>query len=500
LTVCIPAFDGTFYGFQRFKEQTEMRANILLLVMALVLTVTAKAEEVIVFENVNAIDAVDGLRKGMTVIVRGSRIAKIGAAASVQVPGNATTIDGAGKYLIPGLWDSHVHLTFERDVTPAMFRLFLANGITSIRDTGGLLDLVLPLREEARRDAKNCPRVMVAGPLLDGVPTVYDGKSRSRPKLSVGAASVSEAEALVDKFSAAGVDLIKAYEMLSPAAFKATIRRANSKGLQVTGHVPLSMDVISASNAGLRSMEHLRNLEMSCSRHAEQLLEERRRLLEDGANELGGVLRSRIHRAQRTRALNTQDATTRDDVLRVLAANATWQIPTLTIVTSHGVHAQPEWRETFKYLPETAHRRWTENMLRRTPAPRGATRGVYAEWAFDMVGRMSERGIGIMAGTDCPIAYLTPGFSLHEELKLMAKCGLTPMQILEAATLKPAQYFKMETEIGAIRENMLADLVLLDANPLQDIANTSKINAVVRDGKLHDRRALDQMLEALETE
>ena len=475
-----------------------MRANILLSVIVLALTANAKAKEAIVFENVSVIDAVDGLREGMTVVVRGSRITRIGAAASVQVPDNATTIDGAGKYLIPGLWDTHVHLTFERDVTPAMFRLFLANGITSIRDTGGLLDLVLPLREEARRDAQNCPRVMVAGPLLDGVPTVYDGKSR--PNLSVSAASVSEAEALVDEISAAGVDLIKAYEMLSPAAFKAVIRRANGKGLQVTGHVPLSMDVISASNAGLRSMEHLRNLEMSCSRHAEQLLKERRRLLADGANEPGGVLRSRIHRAQRTRAVNTQDAAKRDEVLNVLAANATWQIPTLTIVTSHGSHAGPEWRETFKYLPETAHRRWTENMLRRNIAPRGATRGAYAEWAFDMVGRMSDRGIGIMVGTDCPIAYLTPGFSLHEELKLMAKCGLTPLQILDAATLKPAQYFKMETEIGAIRENMLADLVLLDANPLQDIANTSKINAVVRDGKLHDRHALDQILESLEAE
>ena len=470
----------------------------LLLLPRFAVAAQAEAEEVIVFANVNAIDAIDGLRQGMTVVVRGNRITRIGTSSSVQAPDNATMIDGAGKYLIPGLWDAHVHLTFERDVTPAMFRQFLANGITSIRDTGGLLELVLPLREKARKDTKNSPRVMVAGPLLDGEPTVYDGKGR--PKLGLGAASVPEAEALVDQFSAAGVDFIKAYEMLSPAAFGAVILRANSKGLQVTGHVPLSMDVISASNAGLRSMEHLRNLEMSCSRHAEQLLQERRCLLERGAHEAGGILRSRIHRAQRMRAVKSQDPAMRDEVLRVLAANDTWQIPTLTIITVHGYNAPPEWHETFKYLPESAHRRWMENALRRNPRPRGAARGAYAEWAFDMVGRMSELGIGIMAGTDCPITNLTPGFSLHEELKLLAECGLTPMQILEAATLKPAQYFGMETEIGAIRENMLADLVLLDANPLQNIGNTSKINAVVRDGKLCDRRALDQMLKQLETE
>jgi imidazolonepropionase-like amidohydrolase len=315
----------------------------------------------------------------------------------------------------------------------------------------------------------------------------------------VGAASVAEAEALVDKFTAAGVDLIKAYEMLSPEVFEAVIRRANSKGLQVTAHVPLSMDVISAANAGLRSMEHLRNLEMSCSRHAEQLLEERRRLLEEGANELGGVLRSRIHRAQRMRAVSSQDAAKRDEVLKALAAKDVWQIPTLTIVVG-GFRGEPEWRETFKYLPEPVHRRWAGNTVRRAASPRRSTRSGYAQWAVDMVRRMSDLRIGIMAGTDCPIARLTPGYSLHEELKLLAECGLTPMQILEAATLKPAQYFKMERRIGAIREHMLADLVLLDANPLQDIGNTSKINAVVRDGRLHDRRALDRMLEALETE
>lgn len=475
-----------------------MRTNVLFFIAICAAHVTA--EEVIVFENVNAVDAVAGLREEVTVVIRGNRIASVEAAPSLRVPDDARTIDGTGKYLIPGLWDAHVHLTFERDVTPAMFRLFLTNGVTSIRDTGGLLDLVLPLREAARKDTQGSPRVMMAGPLLDGIPTVYDGLSPGRPKIGLGAASVPDAEALFDKISAAGVDLIKTYEMLTPAAFAAVLQRANRKGLIVTGHIPLSMDVISASNAGLRSMEHLRNVEMSCSRHAEQLLEARRHLLEQGANQLGGVLRAQIHQAQRTRAVNTQDATKRDLVLTTLAANDTWQIPTLTVVIDHDLHDNPEWRETFKYLPESARRRWTKNALEPANVPRGADREAYEEWAFDMVGRMSKSGIGIMAGTDCPIVFLTPGFSLHEELKLLAKCGLTPIQILEAATFRPSQYFKMEAELGTIRKNMLADLVLLDANPLQDIGNTSKINAVVRDGKLYDRNALNQMLSELENE
>jgi len=478
------------------------------LCVAVLLAATASAfdaavaapQGTLVFNNVNTIDAVNGLQSGMAVVVQGNRITRVAAASELKLAENATIIDGTRKYLIPGLWDAHVHLSFEPDITPAMFKLFLVNGITSIRDTGGQLELIVPWRERAREDPQNTPRVMLAGPLLDGKPLVYDGSSPGRPELGVAIGSVAEAERLVDEMATAGVDLIKSYEMLSPEVFRALIDRARSKGLQVTGHVPLSMDVISASNAGLRSMEHLRNLEMSCSAYSEQLLKDRRHLLQEGANDRGGVLRSRIHQAQRTRAVNTQDEATRKRVLNTLAENGTWQIPTLTVVIGHRLHTQPAWRDTFKYLPESAHQRWIGKALRSSATPRSSARNAYAQWAYDMIGHLSKAGVGIMAGTDCPIVFLTPGFSLHEELGLLVKGGLTPLQALESATLKPAQYFKMDHELGTIAENMLADLILLDANPLDDIRNTTRVNSVVRDGRLHDRKALDQMLKELEAE
>ena len=457
------------------------------------------AQEAFVIRNVSAIDAVNGLRRHVNVVIRGDRIQAVTPEAESTDTENATTIDGTGKYLIPGLWDAHVHLSYDPEVTPVMLRLFLVNGVTSIRDTGGQLPLVLPWRDKARKDPRNLPRVMLAGPLLDGKPTVYDGSSRTNPGLGVGAGTVEEAVRLVDEFAAAGVDLIKAYEMLSPQAFKAVVHRASVRGLQVTGHVPLSMDVISASNAGLRSMEHLRNLEMSCSSESAQLLEIRRRLLKEGAQDLGSVLRGRIHRVQRIRAVNTQDATVRERVIRALAENGTWQIPTLTILADQHerFHTRAHWPDTVKYLPAPVRQRWLQNRARRRPT---SSRSPFSEWAFDMIGHLSRAGVGMMAGTDCPIALLTPGYSLHEELRLFVKAGLTPLQALETATLKPAQYFHLEGELGIIRENMRADLILLDANPLDDIDNTRRIRAVVRDGKLHDRAALDRILRQLETE
>ena len=457
-------------------------------------------ENSLVLENVHIIDAKSGLLENQTLIIQDNRIARLGEAASIKIPKKATRVNGEGKFLIPGLWDAHVHLSFEKDLTPAMFSLFLANGITSIRDTGGQLDLVLPEREKARKDLKNAPRVMLAGPLLDGRPTVYDGSTPSRPHLGVGAGSVEKAEELVTQFAEAGVDLIKAYEMLTPEAFKAVVAMAKTKGLSVTGHVPLSMDVVEAAEAGMRSMEHMRNLEMACSADWESLLEIRRKMLFEGADEAGGALRANIHQAQRSHAVENQDPARRREVLKSLADNDVWQIATLSIMTSSALRpfARSEWQDYFKYLPASTEERWRTGLAEFLETPVGAVYSLYTDWALEMIGHLKEAGVKMMAGTDCPIFFLTPGYSLHEELALLVKGGLTPLEAIEAATLRPAEYFKLENELGLIQEGMLADLVLLNANPLEDIRNTRRIHAVIRDGKLHDRQALEEMMAELE--
>ena len=450
-------------------------------------TKTSDAVPNIIISNVTIIDAINGTRSGMSVGITDNKITSIDK--NLKAYKASTEIDGTGKFLIPGLWDAHIHMAFDPEITDIMFDLFLMNGVTSVRDIGGQIHLVKPWKDKSIADPKNTPRLMMAGPLLDGTPRVYDGSSPSRPELGIEAVGVDGAVAIVDSFAAIGVDLIKAYEMLTPEQFVAVVDRAKSYGLPVTGHVPLSMDVMSASNAGLRSMEHLRNLEMSCVADWEEMRDERRMMLAKGQNEAGGDLRSRMHQAHRYVAVGKQDDIQRKKVIETLAKNETWQIPTLTIstATQNRVYARDQWRKDFQYLPDTATHRWTTNAISASEIPVSENNENYANWAVDMVKRLSDGGVGIMAGTDTPIFFLTPGFSLHEELRLLVKAGLTPIQVLEAATLRPAQYFNMENNLGSVDVGKIADLLLLDGNPLEDISNTEKINAVVKDGNVFDQ-------------
>ena len=454
--------------------------------------------KIIAIIGVNVIDSSSGLKSNQTVIITDNKISSVGDRNTQSVPKSATQIDGSNKYLIPGLWDAHVHLSYEPELMPTMMDLLLVNGITSIRDTGGQLDLVLPLKEKADANPERYPRVKIAGPLLDGVPTVYDGVSRV--ELGLGANNPQEAQRLVDDFVSAGVDFIKSYEMLTPESFAAVIARAREHNKVVTGHVPLSMDVIEASALGLRSMEHMRNLEMSISEDHDSLLSVRKQLLVEGANKVGTELRSEIHNAQRIHAILTEDVQRRNQVLRALQENGTWQIPTLSINTPSAFRpfAKPSWREKFKYLPGSMEMRWNQLAERVLQRPVSDQSLVFPDWSMKMVNHLKEAGVPIMAGTDTPIFLLTPGFSLHNELSLLVKAGLSPLEALEAATSRPAEYFGLEN-LGLIKEGMLADLVLLNLNPLADIENTQSIQAVIRNGKLYDREALDLIMKELDS-
>lgn len=449
--------------------------------------------------NVTVIDSKQNQLDNMTVLVDGNKIQAVSPSAELDLPKSAKVIDGTGKYLIPGLWDAHVHLTYDQDIGPSMFKLFMANGVTSIRDTGGQLDLMKPYREAADANPTSLPRLKISGPLIDGLPRVYDGSSPFRPNLSVGANSVSQAKNRVNQLASEGVDLIKAYEMLQPEVLEAVLEAAAAKGLPVTGHVPLSTDVISASKAGLRSIEHMRNLEMSCTKDWEKLMATRRKELKEGASEAGGDLRSRLHQLQRIYAIENQDPEVRAEVLATLAENNTWLVPTLTILAfrENRVYSRASWLEQFKYLPDTIASRWTASAQRLAKMPLDSAGIRFAEWGYDMVGRLPAAGVGIMAGTDTPIAFLTPGFSLHEELRLLVQSGLTPLQALEAATVRPAEYFNMEDQLGTVEAGKIADLLLLDANPLENIEHTQRIRAVIKDGHYHDRAAVDTWLQEL---
>lgn len=490
-------------GHAKFKFSN--MKNLIHLFILSILTLSACQPSEVIFEdalcieNISIIDHEEGLKENQTIIIKAGKIYQVTPSQELHLSKKNTIIDGTGKFMIPGLWDAHVHFSYIEELAPRMLDLFLVFGVTSVRDTGGRFDFVKKWKEQSLANPTNAPRVMIAGPLLDGLPNVYDGSDSGHPALSVGLKSVEDVKDKVNELDSLGVDFLKAYEMLSPDQFAMLIKQGREKGLKVTGHVPLSMDVISASNAGLNSMEHLRNLELSCASNANALLLQRQKLLVSGKVELGGVLRSKIHLDQRRVAIENFDEEKAKEVLKVLAKNETWQIPTLTLNTgfTKRYFLTPDWQDSFNYLSDSIKLEWKERAESFSEYKISPFNIQYSEWMLDMTGRIHDSGIEIMAGTDCPIFFLTPGRSLHQELAMLVEAGLSPLEAIKAATINPAKYFNLQNELGAIKIDQWADLVILNANPLEDINNTKRINAVVKQGKYFDRNSLDQILERL---
>ena len=232
--------------------------------------------EISAIKGVTIIDAINGVRENQTVVFANDEILQI--LSSDDSSDYHRSIDGSGKYLIPGLWDFHVHLTYDVRLTRAMPELFLSYGVTSVRDTGGLMRNVLPVVGAMTREGAVSPRVHFAGPLLDGNLVVYDGVGR--PEIGVSVKTPEEARAAVIKLHEEGVSFIKIYELTSPEVFAALVDVANELGLPVDSHVPLSMR---ASIAGpqVDSIEHLRNIELDCASNASELFESRVRQLQN---------------------------------------------------------------------------------------------------------------------------------------------------------------------------------------------------------------------------
>ena len=438
-------------------------------------------------ENVTVIDAAHGAREHQTVIIDGDQIVAVDDAETS--PDVAEVVDGSGKYLIPGLWDMHVHLTYDSVFTAAMPALFLSYGITSVRDTGGLLANLLPVVTAMREDGAVAPRVFFSGPLLDGASVVYDGDER--PHIGISNPSVEDARANVALLKAQGADFIKIYELVSPDVFESLVEAAADHDLPIAAHVPLSLQASEVAPR-VNSMEHLRNVELDCAAGADDLLTARRDRLARYDEGPGAPLRSRLHELQRLPAIAAYDEARCDEVLASMTS--TIQVPTLRL---NAFHLQPpfsrdDWLAALEQAPETIAEDWqAATKAWRAEPPSDDT--TFAAWSLSLVGQMHDQGVPIGAGTDTPINYALPGYSLHSELEMLVRAGLSPLEALRSATVRPAEFFNLEDEMGTVEAGKRADLVLLSANPLDDIRHTRQIEAVVSKGSLLTKEDLAQL-------
>jgi len=457
---------------------------------------TLLADRITLIENTTAIDAINGARSNVNILILDDKIETISKAGQTfKLEGAVTRIDGAGKYVIPGLWDAHVHLSYNDDIGhEVFFPLAIAHGVTSLRDTGGHLDKLAEARKLSAENPK-LPDLYVSGPLLDGERRVYDG-SPGFPDISVGFTTEKEAADYVDQLTAQGVSFVKAYEMLPPNIFAAIDKQAEKNGLKTAMHIPLAMTAEEAVAAGADDMQHLRNIEMSCAGNAPELLHLRNKEITENLNILPSKLRSNIHSHQRALALSNQSEERCQALMNLLAREDVFQTPTLTISRffTRRLFEDAEFKTTFDYMPGPIATAWSERSARLRERSAGDADIAYDQWIIGTIPKLAKADVPIMAGTDAPIAFLTPGASLHEELILLTDAGLTPLESLRAATYEPARFLGLETSQGTIADGMKADLVILDANPLDNIKNIKLIEIVIKSGFVIDREELDALL------
>lgn len=440
--------------------------------------------------HVTVIDAVNPVRRNQTVLIDDGRIIDIIDSDTAPETPATEQIDASGRYLIPGLWDFHVHFTFDKRFTDAMAGLFLYHGITNVRDTGGLLEDLLPVVDTLRSAGSNAPNIWYSGPLLDGKDVVYDGVNF--PGLGIANPTPEAARANIAEIHAAGASFLKIYEMVTPEVFAAIVEEAGARDLPIDGHVPLSMRARDVAPL-VQSLEHLRNYEMDCVSDPELWLATRQAELANVANEPGNVLRSRLHTLQRLTAITSEDAEVCAETTEALKATIT--VPTLRMnsMDLYVPFERDDFDNAMNLIPTSVSEEWraARDALAASEEPVDTT---FAEWSLRRTGELHAAGAPIAAGTDTPIGWSIPGYSLHTELEQYVEVGMTPLEALHSATVKPAEFFGLENEMGQLKAGFLADAVLLSANPMENILNTRGIEAVIHKGKLLSRAQLDQLI------
>jgi hypothetical protein len=399
--------------------------------------------------SVNVVDVVGGrIVPNSTVTISGQTIT--GVTQNGAPPAGARVVDGRGKFLIPGLWDMHAHIQGNEK---AWLPLYIANGVTGIRDMGADLDFILEIREATATGRTFGPRIVAAGPILDDAPADWPLRIRVR--------NADEGRAAVQLLKGRGVDLIKVHNFTPRDVFFAIADEARRQQLPVAGHVPLKVTIQEGVDAGMVTIEHMS---------------------EDG----------RVWKACSGGAQYRPDAC--QPFFETLARRGVWQTPTLVALSELAVIGTPASainRDQLTY----ANKRFLEfhaanqSFFLRQPEIVGILKGL-ADVAKVVTRDMAAAGVGILAGCDAMIA----GFCVHDELTRMVAGGMTPGAALQTATVNPARYLGREKTLGTIAAGKSADLVLLDANPLEDIANIRRIRAVVAAGRILDRSALDQLL------
>jgi imidazolonepropionase-like amidohydrolase len=419
------------------------------------------------------------------VATRGGTIVAVGPDARIAGAwGAASALDGKGKFLMPGLWDMHVHFGGGPalvEENKALLPLYIAHGITTVRDcSGDLPNDVLAWRAEIASGALLGPTLYSSGPKIEGINPIWKGT------LETG--STGDIDRALDKLQALRVDFVKITDStLQPDLFLYAVKAARARGLKVSGHIPQADTIEQAMDAGISSIEHLDYAFKAGARDEAAIAQDYGRKAITGTDA--------AHRID-----SDFDPATAMTAYRRMAANQIVVTPTLNVShivayldrDTHATDAAlayigPGLRQTYD---------WRIQRAAGASASEIAFRHAHFEKMAAILPMLQKAGVTIMAGTDAGFlnSFDYPGQGLHDELALYVRYGLTAPQALASATLAGPRWFGVEDRYGAVAKDKAADLILLDANPLADIRATSRVRAVVLRGKLYRRADLDAML------
>ncbi|MFI5094966.1 MAG: amidohydrolase family protein [Candidatus Acidiferrum sp.] len=419
------------------------------------------------------------------VLIEAGHIAAIGPAAKIKVPKTARIVDASGKFLLPGFWDMHVHLAgINADPSwskQVLLPLLLANGITGVRDMGGDLDALLSWQRDIESGPLLGPHIVASGPFLAG-------SGRKTPE-QYPVANAAEARAAVDDLKKRGANFIKIISMPSRDAFFAVADESKKQNIPFVGHLPFEIGAKEASDAGMRSIEHLLYSAFALSFSSKEA-ELRPRLVQAEKNGDSAAWEEIAHEADATYSMEKAAA-----LFQTLKKNGTWVTP---ILASLDITAHPEnWKTEdplLAFVPPGMAKEWRDSFSDAEMKQRAAWLARQASNDWKLTGELHRAGVPLLVGSDSLDPFVFPGDSFHHELAELVRAGFTPMEALQAATRGAAQFLGREKEFGTVETGHAADLLLLSANPVENIANTRTVWAVVRHGSYYDRGALDALL------
>ncbi len=363
-----------------------------------------------------------------------------------------------------------------------IYPLYIANGVTGIRDMGGDLDLLQHRRLRIERGELLGPHMTMAGPFLAG----------SKPdRQTIQVKTAEDGRAAVDTVKDRGADFVKILSNVPHDAYLAIASQSAKDKMRFVGHIPYSVSAREASAAGQHSIEHLGEILLACSSREDELRKQR---LEALAKRDYATFNSLD-----MQTIATYDKDKAWNLFVQFANNNNWQVPTLVWTEANANLDNPDLRNDprLKYVPASVRKQWDPaKILEHTTPQEFADAKTQAARLVELAGAMQRAGVPFLAGTDGPDPYVYPGFSLHDELGWLVKAGFTPLQALQSATYYPALFMTKLNQYGVVEPGHVADLVLLDGNPLDDIANTRRISGMVVNGAYYSRADLDKVLAA----